>query len=95
MAEREIQETEIQVGGSPQGQAQPTTSKAVEGQTCINGAIQEKSPRRLPQVCEEGRRQRLGKLTIFGMVKYMPQFFNSIVCKSSFRQSLYRGCLSL
>ena len=51
MAEREIQETEIQVGGSPQGQAQPTTSKAVEGQTCINGDIQEKSPRRLPQVC--------------------------------------------
>lgn len=48
MAEREIQETEIQVGGSPQGQAQPTTSKAVEGQTCINGAIQEKKPNFYP-----------------------------------------------
>lgn len=74
MAEREIQGTERQVGGSPQGQAQPTTSKAVEGQTCVNGAIQEKSPRRLPQVCEEGRREHLSKWTIFGIIKFSSIF---------------------
>lgn len=50
MAERAISGTKGQVRRGAQGQAQPTTSEAVEGQTCFHGAIQETSPRRLSQV---------------------------------------------